>query len=154
MSAAPERDKVSGTQTTGHVWDDIRELNTPLPSWWLYVLYATIVWAIGYWVVYPSWPTLSSYAAGLFGYSSRAALSEQMQQTAAVRKVCTDQLQGQSVDQIAQNPDLLNYSMAGGRAVFAVNCQPCHGAGGQGAPGWASQWAASCGSLRRGPQPE
>jgi len=136
MSASQERDQVTGTPTTGHEWDGIRELNTPLPSWWLYVLYATIVWAVGYWIVYPSWPTLSTYAAGLLGYSSRAELSEQMQETEAVRKVWTDQLQGQSVDQIAQNPDLLNYSMAGGRAVFAVNCQPCHGAGGQGAPGY------------------
>lgn len=136
MSASQERDSKTGTPTTGHEWDGIRELNTPLPSWWLYVLYATIVWSIGYWIVYPSWPTLSSYAAGLFGYSSRAELSEQMQETAAVRKVWTDQLQGQPVEQIAQNADLLNYSMAGGRAVFAVNCQPCHGAGGQGAPGY------------------
>ena len=136
MSTAPEQDRVTGTQTTGHAWDGIKELNTPLPSWWLYVLYATIVWSIGYWIVYPSWPTLSSYAAGVFGYSSRAALGDQMQETAAVRKVWTDQLQGQPVDRIAQNPDLLNYSLAGGRAVFAVNCQPCHGAGGQGTPGY------------------
>jgi cytochrome c oxidase cbb3-type subunit 3 len=136
MSASQERDRISGTQTTGHEWDGIKELNTPLPSWWLYVLYATIVWAIGYWIVYPSWPTLSSYASGLFGYSSRAELSEQMAETAAVRQVWTEQLNGLPVDQIAGNPDLLNYAMAGGRAVFAVNCQPCHGAGGQGAPGY------------------
>ena len=54
-----ERDAVTGTETTGHEWDGIKELNTPLPKWWLYVLYATIVWSIGYWVIYPAWPSLS-----------------------------------------------------------------------------------------------
>jgi cytochrome c oxidase cbb3-type subunit III len=136
MSAAQEHDKVTGRQTTGHEWDGIKELNTPLPSWWLYVLYATIVWAIGYWIVYPAWPSLSSYTAGLFGYSTRAEFSKDMLAEAAARQVWTDQLKGLPVDQVAANPDLLNYSMAGGRAIFAVNCQPCHGAGGQGAPGY------------------
>ena len=95
-----------------------------------------IVWAIGYWIVYPAWPSLSSYTAGLFGYSTRAEFSKDMLAEAAARQVWTDQLKGLPVDQVAANPDLLNYSMAGGRAIFAVNCQPCHGAGGQGAPGY------------------
>jgi cytochrome c oxidase cbb3-type subunit III len=136
MSGAQEHDKATGQQTTGHEWDGIKELNTPLPSWWLYVLYATIVWAIGYWIVYPAWPSLSSYTAGMFGYSTRAEFSKDMLAEAAARQVWTDQLKGLPVDQVATNPDLLNYSMAGGRAIFAVNCQPCHGAGGQGAPGY------------------
>ena len=122
MSAAQEHDKVTGRQTTGHEWDGIKELNTPLPSWWLYVLYATIVWAIGYWIVYPAWPSLSSYTAGLFGYSTRAEFNKDMLAEAAARQSWTDQLKGLQVDQIAANPDLLNYSMAGGRAIFAVNC--------------------------------
>ena len=54
-------DSVTGTATTGHEWDGIRELNTPLPRWWLWTLYLTIVWAIGYWVVYPAWPLVSSF---------------------------------------------------------------------------------------------
>jgi cytochrome c oxidase cbb3-type subunit III len=70
-----ERDPASGRETTGHVWDGIKELNTPLPSWWLYVLYATIVWSIGYWVVYPPIPTISDYTRGLLGYSSRGDLA-------------------------------------------------------------------------------
>jgi cytochrome c oxidase cbb3-type subunit 3 len=100
------------------------------------VFYACIVWSIGYWIVYPAWPSLSGYTAGLFGYSTRATFSEQMREVAEARAVWTDRFQGQTVEQVAANPDLLNYSIAGGRAAFAVNCKPCHGAGGQGAPGY------------------
>jgi cytochrome c oxidase cbb3-type subunit 3 len=136
MSGATERDEVSGRTTTGHIWDGIKELNTPLPSWWLYVLYATIVWAIGYWIVYPAWPMVSDYTRGLLGYSSRADVTEQLQQAAAARAAQTNQLTQLSVEQISADPQLLNYAIAGGRSVFAVNCAPCHGAGGQGGHGY------------------
>jgi cytochrome c oxidase cbb3-type subunit 3 len=62
-----EKDSVTGTDTTGHQWDGIKELNNPLPRWWLYVLYATILWSFGYWVVYPAWPSLTSYTKGVLG---------------------------------------------------------------------------------------
>lgn len=136
MSGSTEHDEVSGRTTTGHVWDGIKELNTPLPSWWLYILYATIVWGFGYWVVYPAWPYVTDYTRGLFGYSSRADVTEQLQQAAAARAQQTEQLTRLSVDQIVADPQLLNYSIAGGRSVFAVNCAPCHGAGGQGGHGY------------------
>ena len=67
-------DELSGTPTTGHEWDGIRELNTPLPRWWLWTFYATILWAIAYWVLMPSWPGITGYYHGLLGYSSRAAI--------------------------------------------------------------------------------
>ena len=136
MSGSTERDEVSGRTTTGHVWDGIKELNTPLPSWWLYVLYATIVWAFGYWIIYPAWPMVSDYTRGLFGYSSRADVTEQLQAATAARSQWTDQLTKLSVEKISADPQLLNYAMAGGRSVFAVNCAPCHGAGGQGGHGY------------------
>ena len=69
-------DEVSGTETTGHEWDGIRELNTPLPRWWLWTFYGTIVWAIGYTLAYPAWPLISSATTGLLGYSSRADLAQ------------------------------------------------------------------------------
>ena len=62
-----EIDEVTGTETTGHEWDGIRELNTPLPKWWIYIFYATVVWSVGYWVVYPSWPLLTIYTTGVIG---------------------------------------------------------------------------------------
>lgn len=136
MSGSIEHDEASGRKTTGHVWDGIKELNTPLPSWWAYVFYATIIWGIGYWVVYPAWPTVGSYTRGLFGYSSRADVTEQLQQAAAARAPQTEQLTRLPVEQIPADPQLLNYAIAGGRSVFAANCAPCHGAGGQGALGF------------------
>ena len=136
MSGPTEHDEVSGRTTTGHVWDGIKELNTPLPSWWLYVLYATIVWAFGYWVVYPAWPMVNDYTRGLFGYSSRADVTEQLQAATAARSQWTDQLTKLSVEKISADPQLLNFAMAGGRSVFAVNCAPCHGSGGQGGHGY------------------
>ena len=82
-----ERDPVTGAETTGHEWDGIKELNIPLPKWWLYVLYATIVWSIGYWVVYPAWPSLTGYTRGLFGYSTRASYDAQATAAADSQKV-------------------------------------------------------------------
>jgi cytochrome c oxidase cbb3-type subunit 3 len=136
MNGSIEQDEVSGRKTTGHVWDGIKELNTPLPSWWVYVFYATIIWGIGYWVVYPAWPMVNDYTRGLFGYSSRADVTEQLQQAAAARAHQTEQLTQLSVEQSSVDPQLLNYAIAGGRSVFAANCAPCHGAGGQGARGY------------------
>lgn len=136
MTDSAERDEPSGRQTTGHEWDGIKELNTPLPSWWLYLFYATIVWSIGYWVVYPAWPTLSDYTRGLLGYSSRGDVARQIEAAAVARGAWTHRLDSLGVDAIAAEPDLLNYAMAGGRAVFATNCAPCHGAGGEGRPGF------------------
>jgi len=136
MSGSIEHDEASGRKTTGHIWDGIKELNTPLPSWWVYVFYATIIWGIGYWVVYPAWPMVTDYTRGLVGYSSRADVTEQLQAATAERSQLTDQLTKLSVEQIAADPQLLNYAMAGGRSVFAANCAPCHGAGGQGGHGY------------------
>ncbi len=80
-----DRDHVTGTATTGHQWDGIKELNTPLPRWWLWTFYITIIWSIGYWVVYPAWPTITGHTAGLLGYSSRADLGVELQKLEASR---------------------------------------------------------------------
>ncbi|MEX0697891.1 MAG: cytochrome-c oxidase, cbb3-type subunit III [Dongiaceae bacterium] len=136
MATKVERDAVTGQETTGHEWDGIKELNTPLPTWWLYVFYATIVWSIGYWVVYPAWPSLTGYTRGVIGYSSRADLAARLDQATEARRGWTDRLEAAAVEDIAADPELLRYSMNGGRAVFADNCAPCHGSGGQGAPGF------------------
>ena len=75
--AAPV-DPVTGMATTGHSWDGISELNTPLPRWWLWIFYATIVWSVGYFVVYPSWPLAQSFTQGIWNWSSRAAVSAEI----------------------------------------------------------------------------
>lgn len=131
--AQTEKDAVSGRETTGHEWDGIKELNTPLPRWWLYTFYVCIAWAVGYWVVYPAWPTLSGYSKGMFGYSSRAQLTDEIAARDAGRSQWLDKFNANSVDEIAADPELLNYAMSGGRVIFAENCAPCHGSAGSGA---------------------
>jgi cytochrome c oxidase cbb3-type subunit 3 len=128
------RDELTGKATTGHEWDGIKELDTPLPKWWLYTFYACIVWSIGYWALYPAWPSLSGYTKGILGYSSHGLYQKNADAAAVAQKQWTDQIAASTVDQIASNGELLTFSMAGGRAVFNENCAACHAAGGAGRP--------------------
>lgn len=134
--ATIEKDPVTGRNTTGHEWDGIKELNTPLPKWWVYVFYACIVWSVGYWVVYPAWPSLTTYTKGMFGYSSRAELATDMTAAKAAKGVWLAQFETASVEDIKKDQTLLNYALAGGKSIFAENCAPCHGSGGAGAYGY------------------
>ena len=132
-----EIDDVTGVETTGHVWDgDVKELNKPLPKWWLYVLYATIIWAIGYWILYPAWPTLHGYTKGILDYSPRAEVAEEVAAAKAEQAKYLDQIAAKSLDEIAMDQELLPFVMAGGAAVFGDNCGPCHGRGGGGKVGY------------------
>jgi cytochrome c oxidase cbb3-type subunit 3 len=133
---APDVDALTGTATTGHVWDGIRELNTPLPRWWLWLFYATIIWSVGYWIVYPSWPLLSSYTTGAFRWHSRDAVVADIGALKAQRAAMVDRLAAVSLQQIAADPVLLDFARAQGRSAFAENCAPCHGAGGGGGRGY------------------
>ncbi len=81
----PEKDAHSGVDTTGHEWDGIRELDNPLPRWWLWVFYACIAFSIGYWVLMPAWPGLNNYSHGLLGQSDRAQVDQAIKDLAAVR---------------------------------------------------------------------
>ncbi len=131
-----EVDDVSGTQTTGHEWDGIKELDTPMPRWWLYILYATIVWAVGYWLVYPAWPGITSYTHGLWNHSQRDEVTADVAALKSARAGREQSLASASLADIQKNPDLLQFAMAEGKAAFGDNCAPCHGAGGQGARGY------------------
>ncbi len=126
-------DAFSGTATTGHVWDGIRELNTPLPRWWLWLFYLTIVWSVGYWIVYPAWPLVSSFTAGAFNWHSREAVVSDLDALKAQRASMVNRLASASLQEIAADPQLLDFARAQGRAAFVENCAPCHGAGGGGA---------------------
>jgi cytochrome c oxidase cbb3-type subunit 3 len=132
----PDVDTVTGTATTGHVWDGIRELNTPLPRWWLWLFYATIIWSVGYWIVYPSWPLVSSYTTGAFRWQSRNAVVGDLETLKAQRGPMVDKLAAASLQDIAADPQLSDFARAQARPVFAENCAPCHGAGGGGARGY------------------
>jgi cytochrome c oxidase cbb3-type subunit 3 len=136
MPTKIEKDAISGQDTTGHEWDGVRELNTPLPKWWLYVFYATIAWSLAWFVLYPAWPSLSSHTKGMIGYSSREEVGRQIARQTAERAPFVDRIRAASLDDIRKNPELLNYALSGGRAAFADNCAPCHGPGGGGAKGF------------------
>jgi cytochrome c oxidase cbb3-type subunit 3 len=129
-------DPVTGTATTGHDWDGIHELNTPLPRWWLWTFYLTIIWAIGYWVVYPAWPLLTSATEGTFGWHTRSAVEADLNELKVLRGPMMDKLTNAPVADIVNNPQLLDFARAQGRVAFADNCAPCHGAGGGGARGY------------------
>jgi cytochrome c oxidase cbb3-type subunit III len=134
--ASRQSDSSTEVETTGHEWDGITELNKPLPKWWLYVFYATIIWSIGYWAVYPAWPLVSSYTKGWFGYSQREKVAEQLDQAKAAKAAFRREIAESDLAVISANPELLSFALAGGEAAFGDNCAPCHGRGAQGGFGY------------------
>lgn len=131
-----EVDAVTGTVTTGHEWDGIKELNTPLPRWWLWTFYACIIFSLGYTVVFPAWPMLTSATTGVIGYSSRAELDKDVAAAAAAQGDKVAQVAATPVADILQNEDLTRFASAAGSSLFKVNCSQCHGTGATGAPGY------------------
>jgi cytochrome c oxidase cbb3-type subunit 3 len=107
-----------------------------LPRWWLWLFYACIVWAIGYWVLYPAWPLISNSTQGVWGWHSRAAVETDLTALHASRGPMVAKLASASLNEIVNDPQLLDFARAQGRVAFADNCAPCHGAGGGGAKGY------------------
>ena len=136
MPTKIEKDALSGQDTTGHEWDGVKELNTPLPTWWVYTFYATIVFAVVYCVLYPSWPWINSHTQGLLGQTNRADLVRELDAQAKQRAGFVDRIRSASLEEIAKDPALLSFAMAGGRSAFQTNCMQCHGAGGAGSKGF------------------
>ncbi len=129
-------DEVSGVSTTGHEWDGIRELNNPLPRWWLWTFYFTIFWAVCYTIVYPAWPMIHAATRGVLGYSSREELKVSMNAAAAAQADKVAAISQQPVSQIVANDELRRFATAAGAAVFKINCVQCHGSGAQGGVGY------------------
>ena len=136
MAEQNDIDHVSGKTTTGHQWDGIKELNTPLPRWWLLTFYATIIWAIGYWIAYPAWPLVSSYTTGVLNWSSRSAVAVELANLEKIRGEKMAALGSASLADIEKDPALLALARARGKTVFGDNCAPCHGSGAAGAKGY------------------
>jgi cytochrome c oxidase cbb3-type subunit 3 len=133
MPTKIEKDSVSGQMTTGHEWDGIKELTTPMPRWWLYTFYACIAFALVWVVLYPALPIRG--ATGLLDWTARGALPAQQAAERARIEPMMARLRATTPEQIAADPELRAFALAGGRVAFANNCAGCHGAGGQGATG-------------------
>ncbi|WP_105371181.1 cytochrome-c oxidase, cbb3-type subunit III [Neorhizobium huautlense] len=129
-------DEISGVETTGHEWDGIRELNNPMPRWWVWTFYATIVWALGYTILYPAWPMVSDATRGALGYSSRADLAADVESARIATGGIVEKISSASLDEILADQQLSQFATAGGAAAFRVNCTPCHGTGASGGQGY------------------
>ncbi len=131
-----EIDQPTGQPTTGHVWDGIRELNTPLPRWWLWTFYATIAFAVVYVVLYPAIPLVHSATRGLLGYSTRAAVETSLVAAQDAQSANLQRIASMSLEDIAKDEELNRFAVAGGRSAFLVNCVQCHGSGAAGSVGY------------------
>jgi cytochrome c oxidase cbb3-type subunit 3 len=129
-------DEVTGVSTTGHEWDGIRELDNPMPRWWVYTFYATIVWTIGYTILFPAWPMLSSATSGVLGYSSRADVKTELAAADAAKSGYIAEIGAKSVGEILADDKLRSFALAAGAAKFKVNCVQCHGSGAEGSKGF------------------
>ena len=119
--------------TTGHSWDGIEELNTPLPRWWLWTFYACIVWGIGYTIAYPAWPMISRATGGVLGYSTRGEVAAEIDAVAQSNAAINDRLASVPLTDIATDAALNQYAVSAGGAVFMTWCAQCHGSGAAGA---------------------
>jgi cytochrome c oxidase cbb3-type subunit III len=129
-------DEATGTEFVGHEWDGIEELNTPLPRWWLWTFYATIVIAVVYVVLYPALPMLDRATAGTLGWTSRGDLAKEMSAAEDARQVKFARIAALDIEQLREDPELWQAAIAGGAAAFKVNCVQCHGVGAAGSEGY------------------
>jgi cytochrome c oxidase cbb3-type subunit 3 len=149
-----EQHKNKAVQTTGHAWDgDLQEFNNPLPRWWLWSFYATVVFAIIYWIIYPAWPIADSFTKGIgtvtfesggkevtTSWNTRAKLIEDMQtgRETLKQQAYLEKIAAASYDEIVNDPDMVAFTQSMAKVLFADNCAACHGAGG--APAQVGQY--------------
>ncbi|WP_372837666.1 cytochrome-c oxidase, cbb3-type subunit III [Phaeovulum sp.] len=137
MSKAPVKTTKPGdVATTGHEWDGIQEFNNPLPRWWLWTFYITIVWAIGYSIAYPAWPLIKGATPGLLGASTRADVAAEIKRFADANAPIEAKLVATDLTAISEDRDLASFAGNAGKAVFATWCSQCHGSGANGAVGY------------------
>ena len=135
MSKVPDK-QPGDPETTGHSWDGIEEFNNPLPRWWVWVFYLTIIWGVGYSIAYPAWPGISSATSGLLGWSSRAKVQAEIDAADMAHAGIRQEIESVELAAIAGNPELASYASQAGASVFRTWCAQCHGAGAAGAKGY------------------
>lgn len=123
-------------KTTGHSWDGIEEFDNPMPRWWLWTLYATIVWAIGYTILYPAWPMVSSATSGVLGWSTRGDVAAEIAAVEEANAPMNAKLEAAELTAISGDAEMGPYAVSAGSAVFKTWCAQCHGSGAAGAKGY------------------
>ena len=136
MSDNKRIDEPTGTETVGHEWDGIEELDTPLPRWWLWTFYITIVWALIYTILFPAWPLVERATAGVLGWSSHGELNKELAAADAKLLPIREAIGRTPVENIPNDPELLRAAVAGGQSTFKVYCVQCHGSGAAGGKGY------------------
>lgn len=131
-----EIDEATGVETVGHEWDGIKELDNPMPRWWLWTFYATIVFSIGYMIYYPAIPLLEGSTMGISGQTNRKALQQELEQSELARSELIGKLRSSDLETIRGDAELARFAIAGGESAFKVYCSQCHGTGAQGGPGY------------------
>jgi len=129
-------DEATGVETVGHSFDGIEELNNPLPRWWLWTFYATIIWGLGYVIAYPAWPMLTGATEGVLGWSTRADVAEAIEAHDANNAELVQELLAVDLASLEPTSDLHRYGFSRGGAVFRAHCSQCHGSGAAGAKGY------------------
>ena len=129
-------DEVSGVETTGHSWDGLRELNNPLPRWWVWIFLITIIWWIGYFIIYPAWPVPGGATEGVIGYTQYKELEDSQREIRTRQQAYLEDFEGASYEEILNDAELYNFAVSGGAAAFKENCAACHGTGAQGGKGY------------------
>jgi cytochrome c oxidase cbb3-type subunit 3 len=123
-------------ETTGHSWDGLEEYNTPAPRWWLIVWMVCIIYSVGYWFVYPTWPTLSGNSKGSKNWTQQSQLKESQDEITKKQAIYLEQFNKASFAEIKQDKDLMEFAINGGKAAFQNNCAMCHGTGAAGQKGY------------------
>lgn len=136
-----KKNQIDQVKTTGHSWDGIEEYTNPDPFWLRLVFYITMFFALGYWLLYPSWPAQNQH--GILEWTSVKALDKSLDEVAALRKEYQAEFDKASFEEILKDPKLLKFALAGGRSAFQNNCAMCHGVGGGGNIGYPNLTAGA-----------
>ncbi|MBF9035296.1 cytochrome-c oxidase, cbb3-type subunit III [Rhodobacterales bacterium HKCCE2091] len=136
MSDEKRTDPVTGLETTGHTWDGIEELNTPLPRWWLWVFYGCIVWGIIYVILFPAWPLVTGATGGVLGWSTRGQVADEIAAVDEANAPMYAALVDTDPAEIEADPNLHGFAVNAGASIFATYCSQCHGSGAAGAVGY------------------
>ena len=136
MSPKNQVDELSGVETTGHEWDGITELNNPLPRWWLWTFYASILFSIGYVIAYPALPGLTGATKGILGWSSRADIRQELSQADQANAATVALIKSADITDILADEKLRTFAVAAGASTFKIRCATCHGSGAQGSSGF------------------